>query len=126
MREQGELSQAQQLGLQSLRLFHELGMRGDLPESLESLAALSAARNEPERAVQLQAAAAAQRQLLGAPLSSTVRATIDHQIARLRSIMGENAFRVAWARGHNSTLEETLAFALSPLTAADIKSDASS
>lgn len=126
LREQGELGQAQQLGLHSLRLFYELGMRGDLPESLESLASLSAVRNEAERAVRLQAAAAAQRQLLGTPLSSTMGEAMDHQIDRLRGVLGENAFRGAWEQGQNSTLEEAIVFALSPLTIVDTRSDVSS
>lgn len=102
----------------ALRAFGDLGDREDSAVCLEGLAELASHAEEPRRAAELFGAAEALRGL-GTPFSLT---TVDpegyrRQVAALRSLLGEQSFSSAWARGRAMTLEDARDLGLSPFAA---------
>jgi predicted ATPase/DNA-binding SARP family transcriptional activator len=99
---------------QALRTFGDLGDRVASAICLEGLAELASRRGQPERAAELFGAAEVPRALGAGLYLSTVDAP-GHQrrIAALRSQLGEDVFRHAWARGRSKTLEQARELALS-------------
>jgi hypothetical protein len=73
---------------------------------VEGLAAVASAQGQPERAVQLLAAAAALREAIGAPLSPADQAGYDRTIAALQATLEPDAFAAAWALGRTLPLEQ--------------------
>jgi hypothetical protein len=56
----------------------------------------------------LYAVAAAMREEISAPYQPVDRKAIVHDIAALRTELGETAFAAAWKAGHASLVEEVL------------------
>jgi predicted ATPase/class 3 adenylate cyclase len=114
-RMRGELAEAEVLGREALALDWELGDRRRCAEALEMLAA-TAGMAEPMRqggrAARLLGAAAALREVLGAPQPPHQRADIEGAVAAAQATLGEEAWAAAFAVGRALTLEEAVAEAL--------------
>jgi len=93
----GCYAEAWALFAESLRLRHELGDQVGTAELLENIAGLAAVRAQPERAVQLAGAAAALREIIGAPLSPMRRAIVDRWLLPLLRTVGGDTIDRAWA-----------------------------
>ena len=104
--------EAQARFAESLTLFQEVGDVVAIADSLEGVAALAAARRQPDRALQLVGAAAAVRESIGAPLHPIRRTRRDRWLNPLRQIVGEGFVEQAWATGHAFTLDQAVALAL--------------
>ena len=97
---------------ESLNLNRQLNDRLALAYGLEYSAGLAAAENQVERALQLAGAAAAIRQLVGAPLSAKEQALLDSRLELARTTLGETASATAWQAGMALSLEQAVDFAL--------------
>jgi len=97
---------------ESLNLNRQLNDRLALAYGLEYSAGLAAAENQAERALQLAGAAAAIRQLVGAPLSAKEQALLDSRLELARTTLGETASATAWQAGMALSLEQAVDFAL--------------
>jgi hypothetical protein len=65
-----------------------------------------------EDAAKLFGAAAALRELLGAPLPPVEQATYEARLAAVRSRLKEDDFATAWKDGEAMDVDEAVAFAL--------------
>jgi predicted ATPase/transcriptional regulator with XRE-family HTH domain/Tfp pilus assembly protein PilF len=99
---------ARSLLQESLLFCCTVGSPLSIAECLESLASLDCAAKLPERAVRLYAVAAAIREEISAPYLPVDRKEIEHDIAALRTELGETAFAAAWKAGHECLVEEVL------------------
>jgi DNA-binding CsgD family transcriptional regulator len=107
----GHHSEAQSALHESLRLRCELGDTTNIARTLESIAALCAAKAQPERAVHLAGAASAIRENLGEMQSPMERARMNHWLAQLRQALGSEATTAAWEAGRATSLEEAVELA---------------
>lgn len=97
---------------EALSLFHELGSQHGLCDVLDHLAGLLADEGSFDSAAQLMAAAAAQRETVGAALPPNVRVEHERQLACLRDGLGAERFRAAWTLGRALTMERAVRRAL--------------
>jgi predicted ATPase/DNA-binding NarL/FixJ family response regulator len=108
----GCYEEAWALFAESLRLRHQLGDLVGTAESLESMGGLAAIQAQPERAAQLAGAAAALREISGAPLSPMRRAIVNRWLLPLRQTVGEDSINRAYAAGRATPLDHAVALAL--------------
>jgi non-specific serine/threonine protein kinase len=120
----GEWSQAADCYRQSLTILQEWGVREGVPDCLEGLA--GAALAEPvhrlpggsgctaqaRRAARLLGAAEALREAMGAPLPPVYRSEHECVVACLRTVLGDQELRGAWAKGRTTAPEQAMADAL--------------
>jgi hypothetical protein len=83
-----------------------------MAESLEALAIVAAGAGRPEHAARLLAATGAWRASVGAPLPPINRPDVEAALRTARTMLGEEAFAMAWAAGRTLTLEQAVAEAL--------------
>lgn len=107
----GRLGPATEHALESLQLFEELGDHNGIAECLQVLAAVAAARQQPERAVQLVAAAQRLRQSIGAQLPPNERTLLDGLSNRLRRAVGDKRFAAVWLLGETLSTADALLLA---------------
>jgi predicted ATPase/class 3 adenylate cyclase len=108
--EQGDLARAKPLLAEGLRAFLEIGDGDDVAECLEETACLLVIQGREETAVRLAGAAAALRETLGMPVSSTAdQARLDHHLEHARTALAEEPFEVAYAEGQKLTQDEAAA-----------------
>jgi len=101
---------------QSLTLLLESNAyQQNIASTLEDLAALEAGQGAPRLAARLWGAAAALREAIGAPIYPVYRASYEQAVANVRTTLGEQAMRLAWAEGRSMTPEQALA-AQEPVT----------
>jgi len=105
-------NEARSVLLESMHLHAEVGDRAGVAESVESIAALASAMNEPIRAVQLAGAAGGIRESIGAPLSAVGRTALDHWLVPLRQVLGAEVTARAWEAGRAWPLERVEELAL--------------
>jgi len=104
---------------ESLTLCQRLGDRYFVIWSLEGVARVAAASGQPRRAVQLLAAGAALRDVLGISQPPFRRQTYVHLLATLRTQLDETAFATAWGAGQALDLAQAVHYALAtPLSSA--------
>lgn len=84
---------------EGLGIYAELGDRDGVSYCLEGLAAVAAARRDPERAATLLGAAAALRTEIGASLQPHERELHDATVAEVDALLGPAARDAAWASG---------------------------
>jgi non-specific serine/threonine protein kinase len=108
----GEHRRAEALLAESLGILRELGDRFTTAGCLEGLAAVACRQDRPERATHLLSAAAAQREVLGAPAFPLQGATRDQTLAEVRLALGETRFAEAWAVGGILSLDAAIEMAL--------------
>jgi ATP/maltotriose-dependent transcriptional regulator MalT len=107
---QGDAASARHLYQESLTLLLECHVyQEDVAAGLEGLATLSAGQGEPLSAARFWGAAEALREAIGAPMHPVQRASYDQALERMRSQIGEQAIRFAWAEGRTLTPEQVLA-----------------
>ena len=110
--EEGDLAEAgSQLEL-SLGILAGLGDGAGIAYRLEGLARLAAALGQPERALALGAAAAAQRALTGVAAVPHWRRRLDDALARSRRSLPAHAAASAESRGARMSAEQAIAYAL--------------
>ena len=112
-RAQGDLAQAVESYRQSLHTLQD-PKEGKLilADSLAGLAQAADAQDQPARAIQLFAAAAAIWEAAGVPLTPVERAETDHTLATLRQVLDEATFAKCWDAGRALTSEQAVAYAL--------------
>jgi len=107
---QGDMADAQRQYQESLAMLFEWNVaKENVAASLEGLAALEAGQGAPSVAARLWGAAAALREAIGAPIYPVYRASYEQAVAQIRAMLGEQAFRTAWAEGRSMTPEQALA-----------------
>jgi DNA-binding CsgD family transcriptional regulator len=107
---QGEVEEARALYQESLDLVaRTTGCQEFIPTSLEGLANVAMAQDEPVWAARLWGAAEALREAIGTPLPPVDRADYEAAIIAARTSLGEKAFTTAWAQGSTMTPEQALA-----------------
>jgi predicted ATPase len=104
-----EWESAERALVESLALRRSEHSRLGMIECLEGLAAIRGETGEPECAARLLAAAAGQRDAIGAPLSPVDRADHENRVAAARAALGQDGFAAAWAEGRALTLQEAVA-----------------
>jgi predicted ATPase/tetratricopeptide (TPR) repeat protein len=104
----GAVEQARRHLIRSLKLSQATGTRIGVARGLEALATLAVRDKQPERAVQVAAAAAALRELAGVPLPP---ARIETYLAPARHL-GEPAVARLWAQGLALSSEAAIALAI--------------
>jgi hypothetical protein len=98
--------------LESLRIKVEVMDKLGIAHSLEGLAQVAAAEEEPERAVTLWAAAKHLRERMGTPTDPSREDLYTSLIPRTREQIGDDLFDAAWQQGETMKLEEAIAYAL--------------
>jgi DNA-binding CsgD family transcriptional regulator/tetratricopeptide (TPR) repeat protein len=112
--DQHDLVTAQDLGRQSMIIFHELQNLPLLLWSLDSLAGVAVAEGDPARGVRLFGAAAALRSALGIPQPPFRRAPYERMLALGRSQLDEATVAQAWAQGQAMSVEQAVHYASAP------------
>jgi predicted ATPase/DNA-binding XRE family transcriptional regulator len=110
--ESGEYTRANRLYEESLDLGRRVGFKHTILPCLEGLARVAAAQGRMERTARLSGAAAALREEAGWPLPPAKRAGHDRTVTAARTVLGEDAFTAAWAKGHALPLGEAIRDAL--------------
>jgi predicted ATPase/DNA-binding XRE family transcriptional regulator len=99
----------------SLRRYHEaldllesVPNKTSLARTLEDLGATIAALGDPLQAARLLGAGDALRSAIGSPLFPSERTSYDADVAKVREMVGPEAFDVQWRIGSSITLERAL------------------
>jgi DNA-binding CsgD family transcriptional regulator len=107
---QGDTDAARLQYQESLTLLFEFNTsKENVAASLEGRAILEAAQGAPSLAARLWGAAEVLREAIGAHIYPVYRASYEQARAQARTILGEQAFRTAWAEGRSMTPEQALA-----------------
>ncbi len=105
---EGDLAQARGLLAEALALSEKLGLGATLAYTLEGVAILAAAANQPEQAVRLAGAAAALRASLQHPISPAEHAVLERWLGPARSLLGEEATAIARRAGQDLSAEQAI------------------
>jgi hypothetical protein len=92
----------------ALELCLRMGHRGGIAASLEGLAQAFLASGEDAQAAVFFGAAAAQRDLLGAPAPAAQRSALDEARTRLLASLGADQLQRATRRGAETDVEDLL------------------
>ncbi len=109
---QHSFDRATELLKQSLSSSHELGDRNATAEGLYLLGRVTADQQQYEQAVTLFAAAAALREMIGAPVSEPDPADYERVLERIERSVGADVHAAAWARGHGMDEDDAVAYAM--------------
>jgi predicted ATPase len=118
-REQGDYLASRDCYRESLTVLWELRDTWLLAHLLEDIGGLAATQGEPERALQLAAAAAALRETIGAPLSTAYQEKLDRMLKPSRQMLGEAGAEKAMTQGRTKTLEQAIEYAFETLVGSD-------
>jgi DNA-binding CsgD family transcriptional regulator len=110
-RERGEFTRALDYYRQALPFWIESQDPHGAADSLAGFAAALEGLQQPETATTLLAAAAAYERL-GFPRSCHSKALNEDTMARLREILGQERYEIAWQNGHSMPLDTALRAAL--------------
>jgi predicted ATPase/DNA-binding CsgD family transcriptional regulator len=108
----GDLDQAQGSLAENLRLNRVCGQRLGIARGLEAFAALSAARQQPQRAVRLAGAACQLREALGH--GTGIGPRVEEVLEFARGGLGASAAAALFAEGREMTADDAIGFALGP------------
>jgi predicted ATPase/DNA-binding NarL/FixJ family response regulator len=108
----GDPDEAERAGREGLVLRQQMGDQEGIATSLERLAEVAVARKQVERAVRLWAAAAALRDVIGAPLAPAERASYDVIATAARSALPGDRYSAVWAAGRALSAPEAVDEAL--------------
>jgi predicted ATPase len=111
-RDQTDYAEAQSFYRESIRIFQELGHKRGVARLLECFACSAAADSKPERSLRMAGAAAALRQVLGAPLPPAEQAQVEKSLAAARGELTNTAASAAWLEGWGMPVEKAVAYAL--------------
>jgi tetratricopeptide (TPR) repeat protein len=107
-RVQGDHEAARDCYAESWDLLRTIGAKELSVSCLEGYGEVLVAQGAPKRAAQLWATAATVRAAIVAPMPPVYRAPYLQAVAIARQQLGEEAFRSAWAEGHDTPLEQVL------------------
>jgi predicted ATPase/serine/threonine protein kinase len=110
--ERGDYSAARQFYEEGLVIFGELGDVRGIAQVFEACARMAVARDRPERALRLVAAAATLREEFGAPLSPDDESKLKCSLDLIRQTLGQAASGVAWTEGRAMPTEKAIQYAL--------------
>jgi len=119
-REQGDLARAAAIAGETLGMLREHGVYWYVPEALDLVAGIAAARAHSQEAVRLFAAATALREVDGTPLAAADAVAHDRHLGAARARLAPAAFAAAWAAGQALSREQAMGEAIA--TAAAIAS----
>jgi DNA-binding CsgD family transcriptional regulator len=108
----GDLDQAQGSLAENLRLNRVCGQRLGIARGLEAFAALSAARQQPERAARLAGAAYQLREALGH--GTGIGPRVEKVLEFARGGLGASTAAALFAEGREMTADDAIGFALGP------------
>ncbi len=115
-RHAGEYAHATILLKESWSLFEETGDKRGMAECLVGMGGVAAAQSQPHydpgRATRLFGASEALFQTIGAVMSPIHRAGYEHNVATLRTALGNASFTALWAEGQTIPPEEITTYAL--------------
>jgi predicted ATPase/DNA-binding CsgD family transcriptional regulator len=111
VRQDGDLRRVHSLAIESAELLVDHGGGPELAESVEFLASLAAEVGDVAAGVQLHAAASADRERSGSPLSPAAQTTRDAELRELRNLLTGDTFERAWQVGSELSLTEAVAVA---------------
>ncbi len=117
VREQGDFATSDGLYRESLILFQDLGHKRGIARLLESFACCAAEQAQPERALKLAGVAAALRQTIGAPLTSTEQTKLEQSLSAARQKLTMTASKTAWLEGWVMPVEIAINDLLRPTAA---------
>jgi tetratricopeptide (TPR) repeat protein len=109
---QDDPARARALFMEASQSFQEIGSKIGVTLSLEGLASLAAAQEQPEQAARLFAWADAMREILENPRWPPEQADVDRDLATIHAQLGKAAFAAAHAKGRAMTLEQAVTYAL--------------
>jgi predicted ATPase len=107
-RDRGDFRNTCQHFLESIRKFQSLGHKRGIARVLEGLAATAILQLDFEHSLRLAGAAAALRQQLGAPLSSSEQSSLEQALDIARQKLGSETGMTAWMEGWTMTVEEAV------------------
>jgi predicted ATPase/DNA-binding SARP family transcriptional activator/DNA-binding CsgD family transcriptional regulator/Flp pilus assembly protein TadD len=110
----GEFGRVQLLGEESLQLLQKAENRQHIADCLEVMAGAAGAQNRPQRAARLWGAAETLREEIGVPLQPEDRKVLDPYLATAHSSLDEIVWQTTLAEGRAMTLEQAIAYSLSP------------
>jgi DNA-binding CsgD family transcriptional regulator len=117
---QGDSARAERLILAGLAGHRAVGDRAFELYSLLNLAAICAARAQPERAAQLLGALAALCETLGVAVAPVNQPDLERVVAATRAQLSGAAYDRAWEAGHTLPLDQALDEAVPPAPAAEL------
>jgi tetratricopeptide (TPR) repeat protein len=97
---------------ESLALYSFVGNRWGVAKGLEGVAGVVSAQGQAHNAVRLLGAAAALRDLIGAPILPIDRPAYDRTVAAAHAALPDDSFVAAWSAGRALLLEQAIAEAL--------------
>jgi len=112
-RDQSDFAASKSFYRESILIFQDLGHKRGIARLLESFACSAAAQSMPDRSLRLAGAAAALRQVLGAPLSPVEQAQIERSLGPAREALTNTAASAAWLEGWGMPLQKAVEDALS-------------
>jgi non-specific serine/threonine protein kinase len=112
--EWGDYAAAAAYQLEGLRLAREVGDRHTQLFLLEGLGMTAARQGQGRRAVRLLGASERAREDLAFPVAPSARAPLAALVARVRELLGETDFTLAWGEGRALNLDAAGAEALRP------------
>jgi hypothetical protein len=80
--------------------------------TLADLASLAAAQKKPEVAIRLAGAAAARREVFGAPYAPAWKTWYGRWLEPAEQMLSDDVRAIAWNEGHAMTLEQASPYAL--------------
>ncbi len=107
----GDLESARAQHIQCLRISRDIGDKAHMLQALEWLARDAVAMDEPARAVELEAAAAALRERFGVPRTPMETTTLHATIEKAQSQVGSRIAEIH-GRGRSHTFDDAFALAL--------------
>ena len=110
--DQGDYAEARARYGESLAMWRDLPTRWCVAYVLQGLAGLAAAEGQPERALRLAGAAAARRDVDGAPLTPAEHAKLERRLEPARRMLPQDVAAEQWTAGQEMPLEEAIAYAL--------------
>jgi predicted ATPase/DNA-binding CsgD family transcriptional regulator len=109
---QGDRDAAYSLYEEALKDLKDLEDKWWIAWCLEGMADVAAAQKQPERAARLFGAAAALREVIGAPRPPAFRSYHERSLAAVRDRLGEENFAAAWEEGWAMTTQQAIDYAL--------------
>jgi predicted ATPase/DNA-binding SARP family transcriptional activator len=106
--DRNEHEAARELVAESIALARKIGERWGIAANLELCASLATAQNDPARAARLAACASVLRAEAGLDPCELGWPDPELHVARIRSVLGEEAFAAAWAEGRAMRLNDAL------------------
>jgi hypothetical protein len=99
---------------ESLALFRTGDAKLGIACCLVGFAVVASTDGQPERAARLLGAAVGLLDIIKADLAPADRSDYEASVARVHAQLGTQAFEAAWAHGQALTLEQAIAYAISP------------